>query len=187
MSDALQTSFDRELLSLARAVLEGASYSVEHIESPISILLAENRYFFVGVVATSTIGQLLLAEDSAEAFLAERLSKSDPGPKLWDAYLILLTQERSPEDDVVTRQLFSINYDTVGMRRIAHSGVEPTLASVRNALTPFVPPIQLDDPTVTANPFLALVESLAERGIEREVAIRAIEAFRQGVNLGDVL
>jgi hypothetical protein len=119
--------------------------------------------------------------------IAERLAAADPGPKRWDAYLILLTQERSPESSTTTRELFSINYDTTNLRRIAHSGVDATLTAVRDALSPFVAPIELDDPSLAKGAFTYFVEALASRGVERDLADRAITAFRQGVPLGDVL
>jgi hypothetical protein len=80
-----------------------------------------------------------------------------------------------------------MNYDTRGVRRIVHSGVFPRLADVRNALTPFVAPIELDDPTIATSPFDSLVESLVARGIDREVAVRAVTAWRQGGNIADAL
>lgn len=178
---------DRELLALARSVLSDEEYAVEEITAPLGLLLAENRYFVVGVIATPTIAQLLAAQPLAEAAMSERLAESDAGPKRWDGYLILLTQERSPENRQTTRELFGINYDTRSLRRIAHAGVEPTLAAVREALTPFVAPIELDDPSIAGDPFDALEESLAVRGVERDLAHRAIAAYKQGVPLADVL
>ena len=65
--------------------------------------------------------------------------------------------------------------------------MEPTLAAVREALTPFVAPIELDDPSIAGDPFNALEVSLAARGVERDLARRAIAAFKQGVPLADVL
>ena len=189
MNDSLldQVSSDRELLALSRSILHGENYTVEEVEDDVSLLLAENPYFVVGVAATSTIAQLLLAESVAAGMITNRLAVSDAGPKRWDAYLILLTQERSPETSETTRELFNINYDTTGLRRIAHTGVDATLAAVRNALTPFVAPIELDDPSIAADPFTSFIEALGSRGVERDLAIRAVSAFRQGVNLGDVL
>ncbi len=148
-------------LALARSILTDERYVVEAIDGDIPLLLAENRYFVVGVAATSTIAQLLVAESVAEGMISSRLISSNPGPKRWDAYLILLTQERSPETGETTRDLFNINYDTAGLRRIAHTGVDATLAAVRNALTPFVSPIKLDDPSISIDAFTAFVEALA--------------------------
>jgi hypothetical protein len=188
MTDASPTvSSDRELLALARSVFVDEGYAVEDVTGDISLLLAENPYFLVAVSATSTIAQLLLAEPLAEAAVSHRLAASDPGPKRWDAYLILLTQERSPENRQTTRDLFEINYDTSNLRRIAHAGVQATLAAVRDALTPFVAPIELDDPSIARDPFDAMVAALAARGVDRDLASRAAAAFKQGVPLGDVL
>lgn len=189
MSDVVPNavSADRELLALARSILADEGYVVEEIEATTALVLAENPYFLVGVAATPTIAQLLVAEGIAEAMIAERLAAADPGPKRWDAYLILLTQERSPENSETTRELFNINYDTTNLRRIAHSGVDATLAAVRDAMTPFVAPIELDDPTLAQDAFSFFAEALAGRGIERDLVNRAIGGFRQGVPLGDVL
>jgi hypothetical protein len=178
---------DRELLALARAIVSEANYAVEEVEGEITLLLAENPYFLVGVAATPTIAQLLAAESVAENILAQRIEAADPGPKRWDAYLILLTQERSPENSATTRELFEINYDTTSLRRIAHAGVQPTLRAVRDALTPFVAPIQLDDPSLTRDAFEYFLDALIARGVTPDLAGRAIAAFQQGVPLSDVL
>lgn len=178
---------DRELLALARGVLEEEQYAVEDLSNGLPLLLAENRYFVVGVVATPTLRELILAESMGEAALTDRMRATDPGPKRWDAYLVLMTQERSPDDSATARQLFSINYDTSSVRRIAHSGVSPTVTSVREALTPFVAPIELEDQGIASDPFAAMVEALAARGIERGFADRAVDAFRQGADLDDIL
>lgn len=188
MTDHTATVYwDRELLALARSVLVDEGYAVEEVTGNVGLLLAENPYFFVGVSATPTISQLMAAQSLAEATISDRLAEADPGPKRWDAYLILLTQERSPENKRTTRDLFEINYDTSNLRRIAHAGVPPTLTAVRAALTPFVAPIELDDPLILRDPFDPMVEALAARGVDRDFASRAIMAFKQGVPLGDVL
>jgi hypothetical protein len=168
-------------------VLADEGYSVEDIEAGLSVLLAENRYFVIAVVAVPTISQVLVAEGMAEAILLDRVASSDAGPKRWDAYLILLTQEQSPESGAAARELFTINYDTAGLRRIVHTDVAPRLSSVRRALAPFVRPITLDDPSIATDPFESLLEALAERGVERDLATRAVTAFRQGVRLVDAL
>jgi hypothetical protein len=184
---AIDPGWDRELLALGRSVLLDEGFVVEEVQGEVSILLAENAYFLVGVCAAPTIEQMLAAQPLAEIAIAERFSATDPGPKRWDAYLVLLTQERSPESRRTTRELFEINYDTSSLRRIAHTGVQATLASVRDALSSFVRPVELDDPSIVRDPFDAMAEALAERGIERELAVRAITAFKQGVSLGDAL
>jgi len=191
MSEPTQTvdiQSDPELLALARAVLSGEQYRVEEVsDHGIPMLLAENYYFIVGVAAAPTIAQLVLAEGVAEDVLARRLGEADVGPKVWDAYLILLTQEGLSEGGEATRNLFRINYDTQAIRRIAHSGVGPTLAEVRHALTPFVVPIELDDPTIAGDAFKSFTDALIQRGISRELATRAVAAFRQGGRIDDLI
>lgn len=187
MTEEAHITSDKELLSLATSVLERESFRVEVLDSQPTVLLAENQYFFVAVVATSTIEQLLSAESLAEAVVGEFLEAADPGPKRWDAYLVLLTQERAPEDDGTTRLLYSINYDTSRMRRLARSGVGLTLKAVRDALNPFVSPIKLEAQKVAMDPLDSMVEELENRGVGREVAERSVSAFRSGVRIGDVL
>lgn len=191
MSDAnvsASLSSDDELLALARSVLIDEKYAVEEARAEdLAFVLAENAYFLVGVVATPTIAQLLLAEGLVEAALSDRLASSDAGPKIWDTYLVLLTQERSPETAFVTKGLFEINYDTARLRRIAHAGVDLTKEAVASALSPFVAPVELENPVVTENPFQSMIRVLATHGIERQLAQRAVDAFEQGVPLANVL
>jgi hypothetical protein len=187
-SDETRVRSDDELVALAKAALTSEGYRVEEVEAnSLRMLVAENRYFIVAVVATSTIQQLLLGEDTASRLLQERLIGADVGPKVWDLYLVLLTQERLPNGGEVTRNLFAINYDTRGIRRIVHSGVAPTLTAVRAALTPFVRPVELDDPGIAADPFQSFIYALTERGVDLDTASRAVSAFRQGVSIDDAL
>ena len=185
--DANEPIPDRELLGLARSVLEGEAFEIELIEGTVPLLLAENSYFIVGVVATATIRDLIDVEGPASHDLAQRVSVGDAGPKLWDAYLVLLTQERSPDAGRVTRDLYQINYDTSRLRRLAHTGVPGTLTGVRTALTPFVRPITLDSPVVNVDPFESMVQSLVRRGVDKDVASKAVEAFRHGGDVGDAI
>jgi hypothetical protein len=184
----VQLSSDDELLALARSVLSDEGYAVEDVRTgDVVFLLAENAYFLVGVSATPTIAQLLLAEGLVEAALSDRLSSSDAGPKIWDTYLVLLTQERSPETPFVTKGLYEINYDTARLRRIAHAGVDASRLAVSSALSPFIAPLELENPVVTENPFESMVRVLTTHGVEQQVARRAVDAFEQGVPLANVL
>lgn len=178
---------DSELLGLARSVLEAEGYEVELVEAELPMLLAENRYFILAVVATATIEGLIEVEGSASEDLVQRVSSGEAGPKLWDAYLVLMTQERSPDRSRVTRDLYEINYDTSRLRRLAHTGVPKTLSGVRNALTPFASPPVLERPMLNIDPFFALSKSLERRGVDENMANRAIEAFRQGGDLSDAI
>lgn len=187
MSSSNSLRSDDELLRLAKTVLSEQAFEVQVVADEIELILAENHYFVVAVAATNTIGDLILAEPMALQAIARLIETASLGPKTWDTYLVLLTQERSADDDAVTRDLYSINYDTSRLRRIAHTGVDPTIEAVTHALAPFVEPsmtIPAEDPD---DGFSALLQSLVERGVDQELARRAITAFGQGASLDDVL
>lgn len=178
---------DEDLLSIAESVLNSQGYLVENLDDPMDLLLAENAYFVVAVVAFHTIQDLRIAQGPAEEALAERLATASIGPKKWDAYLVFLTQENAPEDDLTTRELYAINYDTTRLRRIAHTGVSVTPESVSHALAPFVAPLEGNATDIHEDPFGRLLAALEARGVDRDLADRAIAAFEQGASLDDVL
>ena len=184
---AASVSTDSDLLQLARDVLLDAGFALEETEGEPHLLLAENRYFLVAIAATPTIEQLLEAESLTESILAHRLSESDAGAKVWDAYVVLLTQERSLENENSARALYQINYDTSRVRRIAREAVPPTIAGVRAALAPFVAPREISESSVSADPLVLLRAELQKRGVSEELASRAVSAFEQGASLADIL
>lgn len=183
-----QTSFraDVDLIALARTVLTDAGYVHELAESG-DVLLAENAYAFVALTASPTISDLAIAETAVAALLQDRLAGADIGPKRWDAYLVLLSQETPHEQGEGVHWLFDINYDTRGFRRIARAGVEATIHSVRNALTPFVEPVRLEDAGLLGDSLDSLAAALTAHEIGREIATRAVDVFRQGGRLDDAL
>lgn len=178
---------DPDLLQLARGVLLDAGFALEEVEAEPRVILAENRFFLVAVAATPTIEQLLLAEAITESVLTRRLSQSDVGPKVWDAYVVLLTQERSLENESTARALYQINYDTSRVRRMARDAVPPTMAGVRAALAPFVAPREIAEPSVGRAPLDLIRAELQRRGIAEDLASRAVSAFEQGASLVDIL
>lgn len=178
---------DSELLRIAKVVLSEQEFHVETVSGGIDLVLAENSFAVVAVAAMSTIRDLLLAEQAAFEALAHRLESVALGPKKWDTYLVLLTQEKSAEDDDVTRALYAINYDTSRLRRIAHTGVDPTHEAVSHALAPFVEPATSTTSAAHADALDSLLRALTSRGIDEELARRAISAFAKGVTLDDVL
>jgi hypothetical protein len=189
MSEATHpnSSGDQELVALARSVLEREGFVVEQSGDANGLLLSENPYFIVAIVAASTVDQLLEAESLGEITLVERLNAHDLGPKVWDAYLVLLTQQAAPEDAETTRNLFEINYDTANLRRIVVTDVRPTTSAVEVALAPFIAPPSKADQTVVESPFIQLTRSLAGLGVDPKLAERAVAAFEQGANLVDAL
>ncbi len=187
MSSSLSSRSDQELLGIASAVFSENGFEVEAVEVGLDVLLAENSYFAVAVVAMNTIGNLILSESVAFETLSERVASATMGPKKWDTYLVLLTQERSAEDDEVTRGLFAINHDTSHVRRLAHTGVMPTRTAVAQALAPFLKPIALEDSAAQSDALSDLLNALVARGVGAEVAQRAVAIFEQGGSLDDVL
>lgn len=177
---------DAELLRVTGTVLADQGFHVQNVSGSIDLVLAENNYFVVAVAAMNTIGDLIQAEPIAFEALAQLIESAALGPKKWDTYLVLLTQEKSAEDDNVTRDLYAINYDTSRLRRIAHTGVDPTPDAVRHALAPFVEPSS-NTSAAQADAFDSLLRALISRGIDGELAQRAIAAFEQGAMLDDVL
>lgn len=180
-------SADSELLAIVETILGEQGYAVERLENPFSMILAENVFFVIAVVSCHTIQDLTYAQGAAEQALVERLATVNLGPKKWDAYLVLLTQERSREDDLVTRELYAINYDTTRLRRIAHTAVSATSVSVSHAMAPFLAPPEGSAMNMPGDPFARLLDALEARGVDRNIADRAISAFEQGGSLSDVL
>jgi hypothetical protein len=178
---------DEELLRITKAVLSEQGFHVESVIEGIDLVLAENNYFVVAVAAMNTIGDLILAEPVALEALAQRIESATLGPKKWDTYLVLLTQEKSAEDDDLTRDLYAINYDTSRLRRIAHTGVDPNPEAVSHALAPFVEPVTSTTSAAQTDALDSLLHALISRGVDEELARRAITAFEQGAKLDDVL
>lgn len=178
---------DDELLRITKAVLSEQGFHVETVSEGVDLVLAENSYFVVAVAAMNTIRDLILTEPAAFEALAQRIESATLGPKKWDTYLVMLTQEKSAEDDEVTRDLYAINYDTSRLRRIAHTGVDPTPEAVRHALAPFVEPAMSTTSAAQADALNSLLRALISRGVDEELAQRAVTAFEQGATLDDVL
>ncbi|RBA38292.1 hypothetical protein DQ226_04945 [Dietzia maris] len=178
---------DDELLRISKAVLSEQGFQVETLSGGIDLILAENSYFVVAVAAMNTIRDLILAEPVAFEALARRIESAALGPKKWDTYLVLLTQEKSAEDDDITHDLYAINYDMSRLRRIAHTGVDPTPESVSHALAPFVEPAASKTSAAQTDALDSLLAVLISRGVDEELARRAIAAFEQGATLDDVL
>lgn len=181
---------DDDLLRIAKTVLSQQGFQVESLSGRVDLILAENSYFVVAVAAMNTTRDLILAEPVAFEALSARIGSAVLGPKKWDTYLVLLTQEKSADDDDVTRDLYSINYDTSRLRRIAHTGVHPTPEALSHALAPFVEPATSAMSATSAahtDALDSLLRVLITRGVDGQLAQRAITAFEQGASLDDVL
>lgn len=186
ISDASKPRMDQELLKVGSSILKANGFSLEYVSDGMDAVFAEDRNFVVIMVATSTIRDLIEAEHIALRMLGDRMHSVDLGPKVWDTYLVLLTQDRSSDDPNLMRQLFSINYDTSKVRRMAHVGVELAPESLRIVLAPFIEPTISESIIVDINPLLSLSDALISRGIAAEVAQRVVGAFEQGASLDDI-
>ena len=179
---------DEDLFALARSVLAEAGFAQEEVKlQDTSVLLAENAYCIVALVATPTMDDLVAAEPHVEAFLHKAVEGADIGPKLWDVYAVLLTQESPEGHGDGLRPLYKINYDTHDFRRMARVGIEATIQGVRNALTAFVDPVKLEDRELATAPLEALSAELISFGVDESVAIRAVEIYQRGGQLDDVI
>lgn len=186
MSEQADFRVDEDLLALARTVLAESGFVAELVHSE-TVLLAENQFAIVALAATPTLADLLAAEATVESFLRARIAEANVGPKVWDAYLVLLTQDSSQSPGRNYQRLFEINYDTHEFRRIARVGVGPTFREVRSALTPFVEPLRLDEAGLSVDPLDSLPAALNRHGIDMDIAERAVDIFRQGGRLDDAL
>lgn len=187
MSAGREYRVDEDLQAIAESVLAEAGFATAVLFTEGGCLLAESEYSILVVVAVPTLGDLFKAEPLVEGALQHRIDESEVGPKVWDAYVVLLTQERLADEGEGLRPLFGINYDTRGFRRIARTGVQPTVRSVRSALSPFVEPVRLEDAGIAADPLASLSEALVSNGVQEDIAVRAIQVYRDGGRLDDVL
>ena len=187
MSEQARFRIDVDLHAIAQNVLDDAGFTTETLVDDGGCLLAENEYSILGVVAVPTLVDLLNAEPVIGGLLQGRIDISDVGPKLWDAYVVLLTQERLADEGEGMLPLFGINYDTRGFRRIARTGVQPTIRAVRSALSPFVEPVRLREAGLAVDPLASLSEALVNNGVLGDLATRAVQVYREGGRLDDVL
>ncbi|WP_140425745.1 hypothetical protein [Cryobacterium sp. N19] len=172
---------------MTKTVLSNQGFQVESMGEHFNMIVAENSNFVVAVAAMNTIQNLILAEPVALDAIARRIQSVELGPKKWDTYLVLLTQEKSAEDDDITRDLYAINHDTSRLRRIAHTGVDPTPEAVRHALAPFIEPVTPTTLIAHTDALDAMLSTLISGDVSEELARRAVVAFEQGASLDDVL
>ena len=188
MSEIRGVRTDEDLFALARNVLAEAGFAQEEVKlQDAAVLLAENAYSIIALAATPTMDDLVAAEPHMEGLLHKSIEGADVGPKLWDAYVVLLTQERPSEQGSGLGPLFNINYDTHGFRRIARAGVEPTIRGVRYALTPFVKLVSLEDVGLATPPLVALSAALISHGVDESVATRSVAIYQRGGRIDDAL
>ncbi len=178
--------FKDALLALAADILRSGGYAIEPFEVDFQTkgLRAENLLFVVNVVSAPTMTDLVRMNGAVSGKLAREFSEG-MGPKRWDGYLVLLTQESVLDIGEATVQLYNLSYDTSVVRRIARAGVEASLSAIREILRPFLPlePHGLDS---FGDPLELLRAELVLQGIPDAVALRTVSAFREDKSLRNV-
>jgi hypothetical protein len=188
--------FDAALLEVARIVLDRAGFVTERLDLPVgdepsllgqrTLLLAQDRFFILAVGSASTVADLAALEPAAVQELTERAAASSLGAKQWDLYLVLLVEQAAADDGRASTELASLNYNTRGIRRLAHAGVAATLEAVERALRPFLPLPEISEAAVLEDPLTLLEAALANEGVDEQLAGRAVAAFRETGSLSSV-
>jgi hypothetical protein len=180
---------DWPLLRLIEDVLRDEGYEVVTVGSDDGLLpmvLAENNYFMAAATAVATLNDLALAEPHLVSRLAEVTASEAAGPKRWDAYAVLLTQQEPAGNESDAKRLFELAYDTAVARRIVQAGVRLDVRSVRRAIVPFVEPPNLVAYDLATEPLDQLREELVRMGASLELVDRAIDVYRAGGSVSDV-
>lgn len=180
-------SVDTNYLEIARTVLARNQFAtvLESTADGQPVLLAENAYFVLAVVAATTFKDLANREAYAADLLTKRVAASPAAGKRWDAYVVLIATEADGDASTFS-ELVKMNYNTSDLRRIARVGVEASPAGVRGVLRPFLPLSAPAADDASADPLVALEAQLPQFGVDRLFAARAIAAYRETGGVGDV-
>lgn len=188
MADAPQPVIDRTLLRLIEDVFRAENYEVVSVASSppsVPMVLAENNYFMAAATAVATVQDLALAEPHLVSRLATAAAIA--GPKRWDAYALMLTQQEVTAEEFEANRLFELAYDTSRVRRIVQAGVKADLASVRRAIVPFIEPPGVTAEDLLVDPLTQLQDELIRQGVEAPLVHRAVDVYRSGGSLSDAL
>jgi len=184
------------LLEVARIVLDRAGFVTERLDLSIgdetslldqpTLLVAQDRFFILAVGSAPTVADLASLEPVAVQELTERAAASSLGAKQWDLYLVLLVEQPAADDGRAATELASLNYNTRGIRRLAHAGVAATLEAVERALRPFLPLPEISEAAVLEDALTLLEQALTAEGVDEQLAGRAVAAFRETGSLSSV-
>ncbi len=167
-------------LRIAEDILRRAGFATSWLALSGSsrVLVGEDDYFVLGVVAAATLKGLLAAEEVISIAFVNRLAEAAAGPKQWDAYLVLMTPEAPSKSREGASELVALNYDTRYLRRLAHVGVQPARESIEQALRPFLPLPLGGDLESAVDPLKLLQDELPHFGISPKQAAQAISSYR---------
>lgn len=169
--------YESVLLSPAALLLQRHGYATHPVTlAPgLTLLLAENDFFAVGLVEFTTQANLSGVESLGVAELANRLS-ADAEAKRWDAYLVLLSPA-ALASDAMPESVTTIVYNTRFLRRIVRWHVQPDEDSLSRALRPFLP-LAAAQSGQPMSPLDRLAERLPSYGVSAEDAAQAIVRWR---------
>jgi hypothetical protein len=176
LSDFFST--EHPLLEIAQAVLVDDGFEVRTVvlaDARESVVVAENEYSFVGLVAADRWRDLSGRLAAIDIGLANWVSARGAASKRWDVYLACFVQDHFANAEEFA-QAERFEADTTRVRKYVRAGVLPEPDTLRKALAPFLP---LRPPTAqaTVDPLLALEEKLRGRGIDFDTARLAVESF----------
>jgi hypothetical protein len=172
------------VLAEAERLLRGGGYKVAKGTHGLALqgeraLLAEDKYGVVAIVAYETWGALTRGWTHAQGALvdamSQRLSRSEP--KAWDGYLVCLTPAPIGfQDEEIADE---IRRNTRRIRKLLATGQDlQTLKDVERVLLPLMP-LEPEEIEAETDLFVRLPEILKDRGIELDVSIELLEAFKK--------
>jgi hypothetical protein len=170
-------SSSETLLGPAALLLRGHGFVTQPVTlvPGLTLLLAENDFFVVGLVEFATPVDLSSVESASAAEFAARLSDGG-GAKRWDAYLVLLSPA-ALAGDVMPESVTTIVYNTRFLRRIVRWNVGPDEDSLSRALRPFLP-LTSAEAGEQSSPLDRLAGQLPSYGISSEDALQALAEWR---------
>ena len=166
------------LLAAASLVLRSHGFAVRSVplmSLASQLLLAENEMFLVGVVEFSGNESLTVVESAASMALAERLDRA--GAKRWDAYLVLITDAPSG-DQQMSAAAADILYNTRYVRRIIRWELAPTEESLTLGLRPFFGLPDSGHSLSTTDPSKLMVDRMVAHGADPDDAVGAYERWK---------
>jgi hypothetical protein len=168
-------------MAVAAARLESAGFrSAVELEdaSGTTVRVFEDR---LSIVALSVYGSWANLEErwtAAQGLLVELMSEhlGRREPKSWEGYLVLLTTDRSVDDQLAADR---IRRDTTRVRKLVATGHELTsVSAVEDALLPVLP-LELGSLVAGGDQILGrMPELLREQGADEGLAKAVVDAFR---------
>lgn len=172
MSDVIKMVAGRVL---AQEGFETQYLSVSDLSQ--QVLIAENHYVTVAILAGSTRAELAPDVDACSILIPNWVAEHGDRAKLWDVYLIAL-MAGDPDDAADFAWAELLENDTRRIRKLVRWGVVPEADALSRALAMFLP-LTSGPAHTLPDPLDALVDSLRSRGVPPDVVDRAMGSFRR--------